>query len=113
MPDDLPAAPDSVKDRFLVEPYNNWAAGEGIPIHVDFGHDLLALETKPHGEWTVVSVNGELDLYTAPRLRDAVLEIFTEKNIRVRSGTARAKRLDGRRRRAPRKAASSQSSCYQ
>jgi mannose-6-phosphate isomerase-like protein (cupin superfamily) len=39
--------PDQVKDRFLVDPYMNWAKGEGIPIHVDFGLDLLAIETKP------------------------------------------------------------------
>ena len=32
-------------DRFLVDPYENWANGEGIPVHLDFGHDLLALET--------------------------------------------------------------------
>src|SRR5690242_17588497 len=46
MPADTAIAAKEVKDRFLVEPYNNWAAGEGIPIHVDFGLDLLALETK-------------------------------------------------------------------
>ena len=34
-------------DKFLVDPYMNWAKGENIPIHVDFGLDLLALETKP------------------------------------------------------------------
>lgn len=39
--------PDQVKDRFLVDPYMNWAKGEGIPIHVDFGLDLLAIETAP------------------------------------------------------------------
>ena len=33
--------------KFLVDPYMKWAEGEGIPIHLDFGHDLLALETKP------------------------------------------------------------------
>ena len=27
--------------RFLVDPYLNWANGEGIPVHLDFGHDLL------------------------------------------------------------------------
>ncbi len=31
--------------RFLVDPYLNWANGEGIPVHLDFGHDLLSLET--------------------------------------------------------------------
>ncbi len=33
--------------RFLIDPYREWAEGEGIPIHLDFGHNLLALETGP------------------------------------------------------------------
>ncbi len=32
---------------YLVDPYMDWAEGEGIPVHLDFGHDLLALETGP------------------------------------------------------------------
>jgi hypothetical protein len=32
---------------FLQDPYKEWAQGEGIPIHLDFGHDLIALETAP------------------------------------------------------------------
>lgn len=32
---------------FLADPYSDWAQGEGIPIHLDFGHDLLTLETGP------------------------------------------------------------------
>ena len=40
-------ADEDVKNRYLVDPYMRWAEGEGIPIHLDFGHDLLALETKP------------------------------------------------------------------
>ena len=38
---------EDTKGRFLVDPYMDWAQGEGIPIHLDFGHDLLALETAP------------------------------------------------------------------
>src|SRR4051812_15135924 len=38
--------PDQAKD-FLLDPYKEWAIGEGIPIHLDFGHDLIALETGP------------------------------------------------------------------
>jgi uncharacterized RmlC-like cupin family protein len=37
--------------RFLVDPYGDWAAGEGIPVHHDFGHDLLALETGSWGRY--------------------------------------------------------------
>jgi hypothetical protein len=33
--------------RVLLDPYMEWAKGEGVPIHLDFGHDLLALETGP------------------------------------------------------------------
>ncbi len=33
--------------RLFLDPYMNWAKGEGIPIHLDFGHDLLALKTEP------------------------------------------------------------------
>lgn len=50
MPADNPQNAKSTVDltgKFLVDPYMNWAEGEGIPIHLDFGHDLLALETKP------------------------------------------------------------------
>jgi len=36
-----------LSDKYLVDPYLDWAKGEGIPIHLDFGHDLLALETGP------------------------------------------------------------------
>ncbi|HSR55689.1 MAG TPA: hypothetical protein VLN73_05585 [Alphaproteobacteria bacterium] len=50
MPSDTPTFSNpeiDLSDRFLVDPYLNWAEGEGIPIHLDFGHDLLALETGP------------------------------------------------------------------
>ena len=33
--------------KFLVDPYLDWTKGEGIPVHLDFGHDLLSLETGP------------------------------------------------------------------
>lgn len=36
-----------LKKKFLVDPYLNWAESEGIPVHLDFGHNLLALETGP------------------------------------------------------------------
>ena len=35
--------------KFLVDSYMEWANGEGIPVHLNFGHDLLSLETKRWG----------------------------------------------------------------
>lgn len=34
-------------DKYLVDPYADWSKGEGIPVHLDYGHNLLALETGP------------------------------------------------------------------
>jgi anti-sigma B factor antagonist len=36
--------------------------------------DLL-LQTREMGDWTVVDVEGEVDLYTAPRLKDVVSDL--------------------------------------
>jgi mannose-6-phosphate isomerase-like protein (cupin superfamily) len=33
--------------RWFVDPYLDWAAREGVPIHEDFGVDLLTAETAP------------------------------------------------------------------
>ena len=41
-----PQDPVGVTSRFLLDPYVDWAKGENIPIHQDFGLDLLALETR-------------------------------------------------------------------
>jgi anti-sigma B factor antagonist len=41
------------------------------------------LETTHHGDATVVKVRGELDLYTAPRLREAVLGLVDEGSSRL------------------------------
>ncbi|HWG03535.1 MAG TPA: hypothetical protein VG271_00850, partial [Beijerinckiaceae bacterium] len=41
--DNLPTY--SADPQFLLDPYMDWAKGEGVPIHLDFAHDLLALET--------------------------------------------------------------------
>ncbi len=32
---------------FLLDPYREWTQGEGISVHLDFGHDLITLETGP------------------------------------------------------------------
>ena len=47
--------PDPGNRKFLVDPYKDWSKGEGIPIHLDLGHDLLALET---GEWDRYEARG-------------------------------------------------------
>ena len=47
---------EAVQDaRVLLDPYKDWAQGEGIPIHLDFGHNLLALET---GLWDRYEAKG-------------------------------------------------------
>jgi len=46
---------DDLKGRFLNDPYLSWAHGEGVPIHLDFGHDLLSLET---GRWDRYDAKG-------------------------------------------------------
>lgn len=37
----------TAQPKFLLDPYLEWTAREGIPIHEDFGVDLLAVETAP------------------------------------------------------------------
>jgi mannose-6-phosphate isomerase-like protein (cupin superfamily) len=55
MPADSAVQQNDPKTKFLLDPYMNWAEAQGIPIHLDFGHDLLALETKP---WDLYEANG-------------------------------------------------------
>ncbi len=50
-----PIAAEEVKDKFLVDPYMNWAESQDIPIHLDFGHDLLALKTD---DWALYEARG-------------------------------------------------------
>ena len=37
--------------------------------------DNLVLESNDRGEWTVVGVVGEVDLYTAPRLKERLADL--------------------------------------
>ncbi len=41
--------------RFLVDPYREWIDGEGVPIHEDFGFDLLSLDVAP---WARLGARG-------------------------------------------------------
>jgi uncharacterized RmlC-like cupin family protein len=47
--------PPPPRSRVLFDPYGEWAAGEKIPIHLDIGHDLIALET---GVWDRYDARG-------------------------------------------------------
>ena len=50
-------APQDVGDRYLVDFYENWCQGEGIPIYEDFAIDMLAIEAQP---WARFGVGGAL-----------------------------------------------------
>ncbi|MFM1815237.1 MAG: hypothetical protein RLZ98_1932 [Pseudomonadota bacterium] len=43
--------------KFMLEPYLDWAEGEGVPIHEDFAIDMLAIEAKP---WARFGTNGAI-----------------------------------------------------
>jgi anti-sigma B factor antagonist len=56
----------------------------GVGRHREETSDIdLSMELRRMGEWTVVSVEGELDLYTAPQLRDAVMDAVEDGSERV------------------------------
>ncbi len=44
---------------------------------------LFALDVSPRGDWTVVSVTGELELATAPRLRQAVVSLVGDGRVDI------------------------------
>lgn len=46
---------EQLDGRYLVEPYLDWVTGENIPVHQDFGFDLLAVETR---EWARYDARG-------------------------------------------------------
>ena len=48
---------DTVPDRFLLNPYRDWAQAQRIPIYEGFAFDLLSVETKP---WDFTEANGAL-----------------------------------------------------
>jgi len=43
----------NLSKRFLVDPYENWVKKEKIPVYIDFGHNLLKLETGPWERWEI------------------------------------------------------------
>ncbi len=46
---------ETTDPRFLLDPYGDWAAGEGVPLVEDLGIDLLAVETRP---WARLGADG-------------------------------------------------------
>ncbi len=43
----------------------------------------LGLDVSQHGESTVLAVRGEVDVYTAPRLREKLVELVAQGNYRI------------------------------
>ena len=54
--DSGPKLRDSAR-KFLLDPYLDWAEGEGVPIHEDFAIDMLKVEARP---WARYGVNGAI-----------------------------------------------------
>lgn len=44
---------ETQEPKLMLEPYLDWANGEGVPVVEDFGVDLLAAETAPWGRFGV------------------------------------------------------------
>jgi anti-sigma B factor antagonist len=43
----------------------------------------LAIETSAHGSWKFLTVTGEIDLYTAPKLRDALSDADGDTDVAI------------------------------
>jgi uncharacterized RmlC-like cupin family protein len=43
--------------KFMVDPYLEWARGEGVPVHEGFGFDLLSMPTR---EWVRFGARGTI-----------------------------------------------------
>ena len=56
-----------------------------MSVGVRYRHDVesFGLRTSRQGDCAVLSVDGEVDLATAPRLREALTSLVTEGNLRV------------------------------
>jgi anti-sigma B factor antagonist len=54
----------------------------------------LFLETRRTGDWTVVEAKGEVDLYTAPRLKERVAELASSGHPRLAVNLAGVEFMD-------------------
>jgi mannose-6-phosphate isomerase-like protein (cupin superfamily) len=76
MPNDIAAAaPNEINQpapagKYLVDSYEDWAKGEGVPIHTGASIDLIAAEVKP---WARFGLNGA---FVHLKGRDDFLTIF-------------------------------------
>ncbi|MFN8017042.1 MAG: STAS domain-containing protein [Acidimicrobiales bacterium] len=43
----------------------------------------LRLDVRRHGDWTVVEVGGEIDVATAPRLREQLIAIVADEQYQI------------------------------
>jgi len=54
----------------------------------------LQLSTRSEGDWTVVEVGGEIDVYTAPTLREQLITLVTEGHQHIVVDMERVEFLD-------------------
>lgn len=43
----------------------------------------IVLDSRPEGSWTVIDVKGEVDVYTAPKLREKIVDLVTQGSYRL------------------------------
>lgn len=53
------------------------------PTHEEPMTENLMLETRESGDWTILVARGEVDLYTAPRLKEELAGLVTGGRARV------------------------------
>jgi quercetin dioxygenase-like cupin family protein len=82
--------------KFMVNPYLDWSAAEGVPIVEDFGINLMAVETGPWARYgvdgAIAHVKGRGDFMTvfvleiAPGARTEPIKHLFEQTVFVLSG---------------------------
>lgn len=43
----------------------------------------IVLDSRPEGDWTVVDVKGEVDVYTAPKLREKIVDLVNQGSHKI------------------------------